>query len=534
MFEMILFIVAAILQFFAGTNLALDPSNIKSVLVVSSEHFDAGFSDTAANVLNRYFEVYFPNVATRTDPTISSEELDFKFMFQPYTLAMFLNCPPSIPGLRCPNETNSALVKSALERGSIWLNGFPTNAELALMSPTLITASIESVVGDITRKYGNKDPPKTLSQRDVPGLPRSIIPILRSSGIELISIGVNGGSAPPEVPAAFRWRDTVSGQDIVVIVHPLGYGCTDTTCNQIEQAVYIPGMSSVLIPWWKGDFEGPPNKTQIETVFSSLRYTYPNAVVKFSTFDDWVTEMLPYRNTLPVVEKEIADTWVYGVPSDPLKVAVFRAMQREFDSSIASGESSLTDPRVANFTRLFLKNGEHTWGKDVKKFLNDTQNWWNEQFSAMKGEPNFIDIVESWKEQRRWGIDYPLEALEDHPLAERIRREIARLYPSDDGAYPKDGRKILSPDDSGYLIFKEKDQFSGKYWSIYANPKHGGINIISYDNSSLLSVSPDIVIGGLFYQLYSQSDYTQFTSAYNTVDEYWVKASAFLINLFWI
>jgi hypothetical protein len=496
--------------------------NIKAVHIVCSEHFDAGFSDTAANVLNRYFEVYFPDVASRTDPAISSEELDFRFMFQPYPMSMFLNCPNGIPNLRCPNESTLALVTKAIERGSIWLNGFPSNAEFALMSPALLKASIQSVVGDITRKYGNREPPKTVSQRDVPGLPRAVIPILRSAGIEMISIGVNGGSAPPDVPPVFRWLDTPSGQDIVVIFHPLGYGCDEKTCDQVSQASYVPGMSSVLIPWWEGDFHGPPSKSNADAVIASIRGTYPNAVIKYSTFDDWVSEMLPFRDTLPVVEKEISDTWIYGVPSDPWKVAVYRAMQRGWDSCMGSGECSLDDPKVADFTRQFLKNSEHTWGKDVKKYLNDTVNWYNYQFNAVKDtEPNFIDIVNSWKEQRRWGIDYPLEVVQNHPLGERIRRELLMLKPS---IQPPSATAIGLPHGAveSMIVFEEKDEHSGKLWKITINSKVGAISEIEYDNQPLFSSSPDAILGGLFYQLYSQSDYTDFTSSYNTVDEYWV------------
>src|ERR1035441_361844 len=29
----------------------------------------------------------------------------------------------------------------------------------------------------------------------------------------------------------------------------------------------------------------------------------------------------PYRGRLPVITQEIGDTWIYGVPSDPLEVA---------------------------------------------------------------------------------------------------------------------------------------------------------------------------------------------------------------------
>jgi hypothetical protein len=45
---------------------------------------------------------------------------------------------------------------------------------------------------DLDKKLGVA--PKTvMSQRDVPGTTRSLIPILRSNGVTALSVGVNGG-----------------------------------------------------------------------------------------------------------------------------------------------------------------------------------------------------------------------------------------------------------------------------------------------------------------------------------------------------
>ena len=59
-------------------------------------------------------------------------------------------------------------------------------------------------------------------QRDVPGMTRNAIPVLVDEGVQAITIGVNGGSAPPGVPknVPFIWRDNPSGKEIVTVVHP--------------------------------------------------------------------------------------------------------------------------------------------------------------------------------------------------------------------------------------------------------------------------------------------------------------------------
>ena len=59
-------------------------------------------------------------------------------------------------------------------------------------------------------------------QRDVPGFTRSAVPILADEGVRAVTIGVNGGSAPPGVPknSPFIWRDEASGAELLTVLHP--------------------------------------------------------------------------------------------------------------------------------------------------------------------------------------------------------------------------------------------------------------------------------------------------------------------------
>lgn len=66
-------------------------------------------------------------------------------------------------------------------------------------------------------------------------------------------------------------------------------------------------------------------------------------------------------DSLPVVEDEIGDTWTHGIQSDPWKTAVNRVAQRQRAQCLKSGQCSLNSIALYNFSRLLLKNGEHTW-----------------------------------------------------------------------------------------------------------------------------------------------------------------------------
>lgn len=62
----------------------------------------------------------------------------------------------------------------------------------------------------------------SLTQRDVPGFTRAAIPLLYGQGVRALSVGVNGGSAPPGVPknTPFWWRDGPSGAALLAFWHP--------------------------------------------------------------------------------------------------------------------------------------------------------------------------------------------------------------------------------------------------------------------------------------------------------------------------
>ena len=58
-------------------------------------------------------------------------------------------------------------------------------------------------------------------------------------------------------------------------------------------------------------------------------------------------------------------------------MARFRAYERARVACEEAGECSLDDKEYYDFSSLLTKNGEHTWGVDIKTYLNDHDNWLN-------------------------------------------------------------------------------------------------------------------------------------------------------------
>ena len=85
------------------------------------------------------------------------------------------------------------------------------------MDPSLIAAGI-ALTHELDDSLGVSRK-QTLSQRDVPGMTRGIIPVLKRSNVTGITIGANDGSTPPDVPIGtpFVWKDATSGESLFAL-----------------------------------------------------------------------------------------------------------------------------------------------------------------------------------------------------------------------------------------------------------------------------------------------------------------------------
>ena len=463
-----------------------------------------GFADTAANIVNEYFDTYFPAVSETVEQMHQaglSETLIFTT--HPFLVWLYLNCYPEL-GLHCPSSQALQNFTAAVESGHITWHAFPFNSEVEFYDSSLagfgfkLTHQLDSLF--------SRNPTITMSQRDVPGMTRSIIPLLTSHGVQAITVGVNTVSMPPAVPSVFRWQDPISQTEVVAMWHPHGYGGQHGP--SLDSVVTVPGMPAALAFAIRGDNSGPPGADEVLRNYAVLRELFPAAKVVASGYDEFVRELLKYKSALPVYNSEIGDTWIQGVASDPWKTAVSREAMRLRSACINSGACSMSDPRLIAFSTMLLKSGEHTWGKDIKKYLNDTTNWENDKFHPLQyTDPKFIDVTNSWIEQRVWGNTFPLDLLGDHPLRAEIESSVAAMR--FDGNIETKGYKLLENVSTVVQCGGLKVQFSNTTGGIVRlvdlrQPSKP----ISYADNNLHQLAT------ILYQTFVADDYNTFFSEY--------------------
>jgi hypothetical protein len=265
----------------------------------------------------------------RTFQDLNSTD-SFIYTTHPWLVSTFLDCPPNfvLNGIRivCPSADELAVFTQAVRDGIITWHRGPFNLQPENMDASLFAYGL-SVAAQLDDRFGF-DRKRTLSQRDVPGMTRGVIPLLTAANVTAISVGVNGGTCPPFVPHAFVWQEPLSGAEVLALWHSGGYpnnpGVTPALAGGIarSECVVVRGFRQALCWVFRTDNSGPPaDIDEVLNNYDVLAAQFPDATtIRASTFDDFTQALYPHRHELlTTVSKEIGDVWVQGVAADPLK-----------------------------------------------------------------------------------------------------------------------------------------------------------------------------------------------------------------------
>jgi hypothetical protein len=319
-------------------------------VIIDADHFDLGYHGLIADVVNMYFDTFWPK-ALKISKELRDNNHTEKYVYTTFSwlASAYLSCPPN-QGLHCPSVEQLATFKDAVKRGDITWPAFPFNSEHAAYDPSMVqfgvnmTHALDDLLG-VPRK-------RVLANRDVPGLTRSLIPVLSAVGVRAINIAPNAQMAPSNVPPAFVWKDSGSGggggngsslfgvkdpsnQEMLTLFWDgWNYGIPGQPsggCNMICYQTF-PGCDTAVYFDWRGEDSGPnvDSAADVLKLYAEARAQYPGAEVVAGGLEDIVSALLKPAAyaALPRLTGEIGDTWSFGIQSDPKKTQDLRMMMR--------------------------------------------------------------------------------------------------------------------------------------------------------------------------------------------------------------
>jgi hypothetical protein len=280
-------------------------SDVKRVLLVFKCHLDVGFTDTQANVTHKYFKQYYPEAMQTAAKLRAAGSEQYVWTTAAWLLYEYLEQA---------NSDERRRMEQAISAGDIAWHALPFSWQTEMLDRSMIEGCL-GFSQSLDARFGRKTIAGKMT--DVPGHSRGILAPLANHGIRLLDIGVNPASTPPEVPDVFLWR-APDGAALTVVYHRRDYGST----------IRVPGSDLAVSVNVRTDNSGPHTLEEIHAIYADLHQRFPNAQLIAGSLTDVATAIEPLRASLPVVTDEIGDTWIYGAPSDPPKIARYREVAR--------------------------------------------------------------------------------------------------------------------------------------------------------------------------------------------------------------
>ncbi len=456
-------------------------TSVKKVLAMFKCHFDAGFIDTQAAVVHRYFNEYFPVAIERAAKSRQPGANRYVWTTGSWLVYEYLEQA---------SATDRKRMEEAIVQGDIAWHALPFSWQSEMIDPSMISASV-ALSKSLDRRFGRTTTGAKMT--DVPGHTRGIIAPLASQGVKFLDIGVNGGSTTPDVPALFVWKD-LSGKSIVMMYH-----------HDYGGVVRVPGSDLAVSINVRGDNSGPHTADEVEDVYDDLHRRFPNAEIVATNLTEIANAVEPYRANFPVVTQEIGDTWIHGIASDPLKVARYREIARLRRTWIAQGKFQAGDATDIALLRKVLLEVEHTWGTDTKTWL-DFDRYTPHDLTLVIYSKNYTVAEFSWQEKRQDLIDGI--ATLPKPLHIEAHDAIRALEP-------------VEPKLSAASEHTPADEIDTTHFVLAFDPHTGAIQRLRNKKTGIEWASPEHPIALFTYQTYSQADYARFIANYGVIKADW-------------
>jgi uncharacterized protein DUF5054 len=467
-----------------GTLFTPDSPNtaVRRVLVAFKCHLDVGFTNTQAAVMRKYFDVYYPQ-AIETGAALRRAGND-RYIWTTGSWLLY-------EYLEQANAEQRRAMEQAIAAGDISWHALPFSWQTEMLDRSMIDGAL-GLSRSLDARFGHKTIGAKMT--DVPGHTRGIIAPLAAAGVSLLDIGVNGASTPPDVPDVFLWKST-DGSTLPMIYHRHDYGGT----------VVLPGTDNAFSMEMRGDNDGPHSQDEIRAIYTRLRQQFPGATISAATLSDVAAALAPVRDKLPVVTDEIGDTWIYGIPSDPPKVARYREAARLRREWIAQNKLEVGGDIDRAFLRRMTLSVEHTWGTDTKRYL-DPNHYKPADLNAVIGEPGYRTMEASWKEKR----DDLADAIGRLPAPMRVAME-QRL----------DTLIVSAPSPVGMRPHAAPRVLDTAHFRIALDPRTGAIIALINKTTGHAWASPKNPLALFTYQTLGPEAYDAFIAAYLAVKTSW-------------
>ena len=86
-----------------------------------------------------------------------------------------------------------------------------------------------------------------------------------------------------------------------------------------------------------------------------LRQSYPGARIISSSFQNFLEDISGVAPELQLFDRDISDSWIQGIASDPKRVQQYRALERALETCFQRRLCTSNDDQLVNASRFLVK-----------------------------------------------------------------------------------------------------------------------------------------------------------------------------------
>ncbi|CAF4317566.1 unnamed protein product, partial [Rotaria sp. Silwood2] len=273
----------------------------------------------------------------------------------------------------------------------------------------------------------------------------------------------------------------------------------------LDDLVIIAQVGVGLAFAFRTDNQGPPMSiAEIHQNHEILRQSYPGARIISSSFQNFLEDVWGIADELQLFDRDISDSWLQGIGSDPKRIQQYLALQRALSTCFERNLCTIDDDQLIDASRFLIKIPEHTWGLPS---VNDEINWSNEQFQkVVNTAQSYNNCRMAWFEQRDF-FDIYLDKVRDHPLYNIIQDELSTAF--NNVTRPNlDHYKIVSSTETFPLF---RDSSNPIYVSFDKNL--GSISTLTR-NDKIYWTDENSQLATYAYITYNETDFVELSNTY--------------------
>ena len=296
---------------------------LKRVILVFKTHFDIGYTDMAAAVVERYRTSMIDSALEVVDDSRGlPDERKFAWTIPGWPMAKILE------DWEGQTAERKRRVKEAFREGRFVVHGLPFTTHTETLSEEDLVRGL-SYTTNLCRAAG-LELPRDAKMTDVPCHSWIVPTLLAHAGIEFMHVGTNSASSSPRVPL-LHFREGPDGSRVLTM-HVVGYG-----------TVYLPPPGWPYKTWLglihTGDNQGPPRPRK-SPLLEEIGRRLPNVKVRIGRLSDLPTRLSARRTSKRFRSSgRHADTWIHGRCAIPRVGSAARRPQAGLPRRIAGDDA---------------------------------------------------------------------------------------------------------------------------------------------------------------------------------------------------